>query len=102
MAKLVIVNKQGALYKPGTILREYDEGYCRQQLTEVSPGRYTYEDVGFMIAHEKLSHSVIPIGKGNWEFDNGNYYAAGSANTITDNGRLISSYIPPQEDFNPD
>jgi hypothetical protein len=94
MAKLYIVQTQTAVYKPGTILRKYDDGYCRQQLKEYCPGKFTYEDVGFRIPHEELDKHVIPLGRGKIKWDNtsdGVFARSDSPGVLTDNGKIIGS-----------
>lgn len=93
MANLYIVFKEGAIYKPGTVLRKYDEGYCRQELKPYKPGRQTYQDAGFMIDHIKLNDYVIPLNKGiKWDVTSDGVFAhSDSKKVITDNGRILGS-----------
>jgi len=95
MAKLYIINKEGALYKPGTILRRYDEGYVRQQLTptKTDPSKYTYSDAGFTINHDKLDGYCIPAnGKIQFEVTSDGVFAKDDQpHIITHNGRILGS-----------
>ena len=96
MAKLYIVNKEGAIYKPGTILRKYDEGYQRQQMKQykgVESGRFTFEDVGFIINHDVLDRFVIPMG-GKVQFDvtgDGVFAKEGKGYVTDGHGKILGS-----------
>lgn len=94
MAKLYIVNKQGALYKTGTVLRRYDDGYVRQELKPYgkNTGRMTFSDAGFQIDHAKLNAFVIPMnGKIQFEVTSDGTFALDNPYIITDNGRILGS-----------
>jgi hypothetical protein len=96
--KLVVVRRAGALYKTGTILKRYDNGYCRQELTEIRPGRFTYKDVGFLIAHEKLDPYVLPIRGIQWENTADGPFVPDQETVVSDHGMPLHSRTLPEEE----
>ena len=62
-----------------------------KQYGDESKGRFTYEDVGFMIDHGDLDSYVIPLNKIVFEVTSDGAFAKPGRGYVVDHGKVLGS-----------